>query len=104
MVAYTVWQAVSRKQPAPTPNYGEAQRQRIVLGVTTVRGSQNRIADVTVKRETRVIDPASRDTATGTFIFDFPAFAPTAAITINLVGKTRTLTCTVDRATLARFR
>ena len=104
MVAYTVWQAVSRKQPAPTPNYGEAQRQRVVLGITPVRGSQNRITDVTIKRGTRVVEPASRDTATGTFIFDFPAFAPTAGITISLVGKTRTQSCVVDRAVLARFR
>ena len=104
MVAYTVWQAVSRKQPAPQPSYAEAQRQRVVFGVTSVRGSQNRIADVTITRGTRKIEPVSRDTATGTFIFDFPAVAPSSAITINLVGKTRTQSCSVDRATLARFR
>ena len=27
-VAYTVWQAVSQKKPAPTPSYGEAQRMQ----------------------------------------------------------------------------
>src|SRR3712207_4013768 len=37
MVAYTVWQAVSRKQLPPTPSYAEAQRQRIVVGVTSPR-------------------------------------------------------------------
>ena len=31
-VAYEVWQAVSKKQPAPQPNYQSAQQTRITLG------------------------------------------------------------------------
>jgi hypothetical protein len=38
-VAYNVWQAVSQKQPPPTPDYGAAQRTRITLGITPVVGS-----------------------------------------------------------------
>jgi hypothetical protein len=106
MVAYTVWQAVSKKQPAPTPSYGEAQRTRVILGVRPVRGSQNPITAVNVKRGGKSLPPSTRtlDGGGGTFIFDFPAFAPTADITIELVGKAKTLTCAVPRAVLARFR
>ncbi len=106
MVAYTVWQAVSRKQPAPTPSYGEAQRTRIVLGITPVRGSRNPFTGITLKRGGRIVPPAtqSRDGGGGTFIFDFAAFAPTASVTLELAGRDRTLTCVIDRAVLARFR
>jgi hypothetical protein len=106
MVAYTVWQAVSKKQPAPTPSYGEAQRTRVILGVRPVRGSQNPITAVNVKRGGKSLPPSTRtlEGGGGTFIFDFPVFAPTADITIELVGKARTLTCSVPRSVLARFR
>jgi hypothetical protein len=106
MVAYTVWQAVSKKQPAPTPSYGEAQRTRVILGVRPIRGSQNPITAVNVKRGGKSLPPSTRtlDGGGGTFIFDFPAFAATADITIELVGKAKTLTCSVPRAVLARFR
>jgi hypothetical protein len=105
-VAYTVWQAVRKKQPAPTPSYAEAQRTRVVLGVTPVRGSKNPIDAVTIRRGGRVVQPATRtlDGGGGTFIFDFAAFAPTAAITIELAGRSKTHACVVERPVLARFR
>jgi hypothetical protein len=105
-VAYTVWQAVRKKQPAPTPSYAEAQRTRVVLGVTPVRGSKNAISAVTITRGGRVVQPVTRtlDGGGGTFIFDFPAFAPTANITIELAGRSNTHACVVDRSVLARFR
>jgi hypothetical protein len=105
-VAYTVWQAVRKKQPAPTPSYAEAQRTRVVLGITPVRGSKNPIAGVTITRGGRPVPPVTRtlDGGGGTFIFDFPAFAPTANITIELAGRTRTHTCLVERSVLARMR
>ena len=105
-VAYTVWQAVRKKQPAPTPSYAEAQRTRVVLGVTPGGGSKNQISAVTIKRGGRAVAPVTRtlDKGGGTFIFDFPAFAPTSAITIELAGTQKTLTCTADRSVLARLR
>jgi hypothetical protein len=105
-VAYTVWQAVRKKQPAPTPSYAEAQRTRVVLGVTPVRGSKNPIAAVTIRRGGRVMQPVTRtlESGGGTFIFDFAAFAPTAAITIELAGRAKTHTCLVERSVLSRFR
>jgi hypothetical protein len=105
-VAYEVWQAVSKKQEPPTPSYAAAQRTRIVLGITPVRGSKNPIAVVSVRRGGRVVKPATQTVArgSGTFIFDFPAFAPTGNLTIELIGQTGTIKCAVDRSVLARFR
>lgn len=105
-VAYTVWQAVSKKQPPPTPSYAEAQRTRVVLGVKARRVSQNPVTAVVIKRGGQAVRPATQtlDGGGGTFIFDFAAFAPTAGITIEMAGKAKTVTCTVDRAVLARMR
>ena len=105
-VAYEVWGAVSRKRPVPTPSYTEAQRTRVVVGVTPVRGAKNQIADVKVRRGGKVIDADTRtiDGATGNFIFGFPAFAAGTNITIDMVGKARTISCQIDRTSLARLR
>jgi hypothetical protein len=106
-VAYTVWQAVSRKQPAPTPSYADAQRMsRLIIGVRPKHAAQNPVTGLTITRGKTTIDPASRslDGGAGTFYFDFPAFAPTAPITLNMAGKTKTVTCAIDRATLAQMR
>jgi hypothetical protein len=105
-VAYNVWDAVRRKQPPPTPDYGAAQRTRITLGVTPVKGSKNPIAGVSIKRGGRAIEPATKsvDANGGQFIFDFAAFAPTSGITIELAGRSATRTCTIDQAVLKTFR
>jgi hypothetical protein len=105
-VAYEVWSAVSRKRPVPTPSYAAAQQTRVVIGVTPVRGAKNQIAAVRVRRGGQVLEADTRtiDGTSGNFIFGFPPFAPTASITLEMVGKARTLSCVVDRATLARFR
>jgi hypothetical protein len=105
-VAYEVWQAVSRKQPAPTPSYVDAQKTRITVGVTPVRGSKNPIAGVVIRRGGTTLKPATQsvDDNGGRFIFDYAAFAPTADITIDFVGRAGTESCSIDRATLARFR
>lgn len=106
MVAYEVWSAVSRKQPAPQPNYAEAQQTHITIGVTPVRGAKNVLADLVLKRGGKPIVPTARSitVASSRFTFDFPAFAPTAAITLDLVGKARTVSCSIDAATLRRMR
>ena len=105
-VAYEVWQAVRAKEEPPTPNYGDAQRTRITLGVTPAAGAKNPLTAVTIKRGGQVVKPATQslDGGGGRFIFDFPAFAPTAAITLELTGKTRTISCTIDQTVLAKFR
>ena len=105
-VAYEVWGAVSRKRPAPTPSYQAAQQTRVVIGITPVRGAKNQIADVRVKRGGKTIEADTRtiDGTSGNFIFGFPPFAPTASITLEMVGKARTLSCVLDRAVLSRLR
>ena len=106
MVSYEVWQTVRRKQPAPQPDYGAAQRTRVTLGITPVKGSKNPITALTIKRDGKVIKPATQtvDEAGGRFIFDPAAFAPTSEITIELTGKTSTKTCVVSPAVLKTLR
>lgn len=106
MVAYEVWRTVSQKQPPPQPNYAEAQQTRITIGVTPVRGAKNVLSDLVLKRAGKPVAPTARSitTASSRFTFDFPAFAPTAAVTLDLVGKERTISCSIDVATLRRMR
>lgn len=105
-VAYEVWRLVSQKQPAPTPNYREAQQTRITIGVTPVRGSSNAFTSLALKRGGRPVAPVARSTAAGggRFTFDFPAFAPTADLTLDLVGRAKTISCLIPRSVLAQFR
>ena len=101
-----MWGAVSRKRPVPTPSYNAARQTRVVIGVTPVRGAKNRITDVRVRRGGKVIEADTKtiDGTSGNFIFGFPPFAPTASITLEMVGKARTISCTIDRTALSRFR
>jgi hypothetical protein len=105
-VAYEVWQAVQKKQEAPTPSYADAQRTRITVGVTPAAGAKNPITGVTIARGGRVVKPVTQslESGGGKFIFDFAPFAPTEDITIEFAGKARTLKCEVDKAVLATFR
>lgn len=106
-VAYEVWQAVRRNQPVPTPSYGDAQRLRITVGVTRAKTSGNAVTSLVIKRDGKVVSPATSsldDAGGGRFIFDFAAFAPTSGITIEIVGRTATRTCSIARAVLTRFR
>jgi hypothetical protein len=105
-VAYEVWTAVSRKQPAPTPSYPAAQQTRVTIGVTQARGSKNALTNLIVKRGATAVAPVDRALSGGggRYTFDFPAFAATAPVTLDLVGKERTISCSIDSATLRSFR
>ena len=105
-VAYTVWQAVSQKKEAPTPSYQGAQKQRIVIGITPLHASQNPITTVNVKRGGKTVPPATQQVVSGggSFFFDYATFAATAPVTIEMVGKTTTVTCAIDKANLSRMR
>jgi hypothetical protein len=105
-VAYEVWRVVSQKQPPPQPNYQQAQQTRVTVGVTPVKGSTNAFADLVLKRGGRVNAPVSRTMMDGggRFTFDFPAFAANGSITLDLVGKSKTISCVIDQPVLAQFR
>ena len=105
-VAYEVWRVVSQKQPPPQPNYQQAQQTRVTVGVTPVKGSTNAFADLALKRGGRTIAPVSRTMMDGggRFTFDFPAFAANGSITLDLVGKSKTISCVIDQSVLAQFR
>jgi len=50
------------------------------------------------------VTPTARELTTGRFTFDFAPFAPTAGITIDMIGKTGTVSCAIDAATLRQMR
>ena len=105
-VAYEVWNAVRQKKPVPTPNYAQAGRTRVTLGISPVKGSANQITSVAIKKAGKTFEPTSRsvDGANTSFTFDFAPWTPTADITIEMVGKTGTKSCIVPRGLLQRFR
>lgn len=105
-VAYEVWTAVRRKQPPPQPSYGAAQRTRVTIAITPAKGGSNALTDFQITRAGKPVMPMERSLAGGggRFTFDYPAFAPTAPVTLQLVGKARTLSCTVPPAVLRQLR
>ena len=105
-VAYEVWLAVRRGQPPPTPDYSAAGRTRITVGIKPAKGANNPITALVIKRGGRTLNPATQslDEAGGRFIFDYAAFAPTEDITIAMIGRARTVSCSVEKSVLALFR
>jgi hypothetical protein len=109
-VAYEVWVAVSKKQPLPQPSYPAAQRTHVTIGITQAPGSKNVLSDLVVKRGGKLMTSIDRSLSAGggRFTFDFPAFAADGAtpptITLDLVGKAKTVSCTIDGAALRQFR
>lgn len=105
-VAYEVWMAVSRKQPVPKPNFQAAQRQRVTIGVTPVKGSSNTLKDLVVMRAGKPATTFERSVTAGggRFTFDYPAFAPTADVTIQMIGQQKTLSCVIPQAVLRQLR
>ena len=105
-VAYEVWLAARQKKPAPQPNYAAAQRQRVTIGITLARGSKNALTDFSVKRGGKPAAPTERSLSAGggRFTFDYPAFAATTAVTLELAGKERTISCVLSPAVLRQLR
>jgi len=101
-----VWRAVRQRQEPPTPSYSEAQRTRITLKVTPRPAVKNPLASFALKRGNKAVAPVSRsnDDGAGSYTFDFPAFAPTADVTLEMAGRVRTVSCAIDRSTLLKFR
>ena len=105
-VAYEVWQAVRAKQAPPTPSYGEAQRTRITIKLTPKPAAKNPLTGMDVKRNGKVLKPVSQffDGGVGNFTYDFPAFAATGDITLEMIGRARTVSCAISQPVLAQLR
>jgi len=105
-VAYTVWSAVRKKQPAPQPSYQAARQVRVTIGVAPAAGSKNRLVDFVLKRGGKAVPSAVRDVADGggRFTFDYAPWAPTGSVTLQMVGKTRTISCVIPPDVLQQFR
>jgi hypothetical protein len=106
MVAYEVWRAVRQKQEAPTPSYSEAQRTRVTVKLTPKAGARNPLTAFTIKRGGQVVKPATQslEEGGGSFIFDFAPFAPTEDISFEMAGRSRTLSCAIEKSVLAAMR
>jgi hypothetical protein len=105
-VAYQVWAAVRKKQPAPQPSYQSAQRTRVTVGVTPVRGSKNTFTNLVLKRGGKAVPAVVRSVSDGggQFTFDYAPWAPTSSVTLELVGKTKTVSCVISPDVLRQFR
>ena len=103
-VAYEVWGTVRQGQPAPQPNYQAAQRTRVTIGVTAVPGSNNVLTDLILTRGGTPVAPVDRYVSGGRFTFDYPAWAPTETVTLELVGEARTISCVIEPGVLQQFR
>lgn len=105
-VAYEVWTAVRRKQPPPQPSYSAAQRTRVTVSITPAKGSKNTLGDFRVVRGGKPALAVERSLSNGggRFVYDYPAFAPTAAVTLELIGKGRTVSCEITPAVLRQLR
>jgi hypothetical protein len=64
------------------------------------------LSDFVIKRAGKPIAPTERSIAAGggRFSFDYPAFAPTAPVTLELVGQGRTLSCVIPTTVLRHLR
>lgn len=104
-VAYEVWAAVSRKRPVPQPNYAEAQRTNVTVGVTPIAGRRERLTDVVLKRGSTTITPIAKSLSSNRVTYGLPAFAPASGpATLTLVGTATTVVCTIDATALRRMR
>ena len=58
------------------------------------------------KRGTRVIENVDRsvEAGGGRFTFDYPAFAATAAVNLDLVGRVKTISCLIPQSVLTQLR
>ena len=96
--AYEVWRVVRQKQPAPTPSYPEAQRTHVTIGITPVRGSKNVLKDVVLSaRPSRQPDGSFGERGRWTVHLRLSTFAATTAVTLDLTGQERTISCLIEQ-------
>ena len=105
-VAYEVWGTVRNGQPPPQPDFQAARRTRVTISATPVAGANNPLTDLVLSRDgepARAVD-RSVSGGSGRATYDYEAWAPTSAVTLDLVGETRTISCVIAPAVLQQFR
>jgi len=105
-VAYEVWGTVRNGQPAPQPDFQAARRTRVTISATPIAGANNPLTDLVLTRGGEAARPVDRSVSGGggRATYDYAAWAPTAAITLDLVGEARTISCIIEPAVLQQFR
>jgi hypothetical protein len=71
-----------------------------------VRGSKNAFSDLILKRAGKAVAAAARSPVDGgmRITYDYPAWAATADITLDIVGKSKTISCAIEKAVLTQMR
>jgi hypothetical protein len=74
--------------------------------LTSKPAAKNPLKGIALKRGAQTVAPVSKslDAGVGNYIFDFPAFAPTSTLSIEMIGTARTVSCQIDQSVLALFR
>ena len=103
-IAYEVWQVVRNGRPAPQPDFYAAQNTRVTIGVSPLPGSGNTLTDLRLIREGTSVSPVDRNVRDGRFTFNYSAWAPTTAVTLEIAGDARTISCTIEPGVLQQFR
>ena len=104
-----VWTAVSRKQPGAKAEISRPRSvQRVTIGVTQAKGAKQRAegsrrpARRQAGGDVRALAPSAGG---GTALrLDCAAFAPTADVTIQMIGQQKTLGCLLPQAVLHQLR
>ena len=78
----------------------------MTIAIKPARGSKNPLTNLVLKRGARTMTPVDRSVSAegGRFTFDYPAFAPPADVTLDLVGRSTTISCRIPQAVLTTFR
>ena len=66
----------------------------------------NAFTDLVLKRNGKAVANFGRSVSggSGQFTFDYPAWTPTSPVTLELVGKTKTVSCVIAPEVPQRFR
>ena len=103
-VAYEVWATVRQGQPAPEPNFYAARNTRVTISAEPKSGSSNEFQDLILKRGDQVASPVDRNIRAKRVTWDYDAWAPRSAVTLEMVGSARTISCNIPAAALQQFR
>jgi hypothetical protein len=76
----------------------------VTIGITPVKGSANALTNLILRRGGKPVAPVDGSVASARWTFDYPAFAPTTNLTLEMIGKTRTISCVIDEKTLVPWK